>query len=204
MHFSMNSKRRVKPAVVLGLFLAAYLTLVKAAVFINEVDGNLEDVEVVVDYSWDSSGRDLDTATTFLSQTGGFGCTPTGEFVTFKGDVRTQGGTETSIVHINDAKEQDHISDRGEVNFFAGWVQESTATARLSVSLRNAVTKVVIDGSTFGGVIFPGTQNGSARCATEPTGFYVVEQTGEGRLFISYATQPRVISLPPPVSASTV
>lgn len=85
-------------------------------------------------YSW-SGSPDLDTGTTFLGQTVGFGHGASGGYMTFTGDV-TSTGTEEVVIDLAQAWEDGVISTFADVACAADWYPSAggSGPAQLDVS----------------------------------------------------------------------
>lgn len=123
---------------------------------------SLDDVQLIVRYSWSSEIEDLDTATKFLSEVGGHLCSTFGQYVNFFGNVETRAGNEFSIVNIGRAEKDGQWKDSTKIEFFAGVHNDDPHPASLRISLLDVQTREIIEGSTIQENIAPGTTNGCA------------------------------------------
>lgn len=123
---------------------------------------SLENVQLIVRYSWSNEIEDLDTATRFINETGGHLCSPFGEYVNFFGNVETRAGNEFSIVRIGKAEKDGVWTRQTRVEFYAGVRGDEPHPASLRISLLDVTTRETIEGSTVLESIAPGTATGCA------------------------------------------
>lgn len=119
-------------------------------------------------YTWPSDQRDLDTATTFLGQTVGYGCGTTSTYMSWTGDDTGSGGKEEVTCRISEAAENAALPGTFSITAKAGWYTPAGGSggANLEMYLQNPVTGTLY-GPRYQLPISPGNQSG---CASTPVG----------------------------------
>lgn len=119
-------------------------------------------------YTWPADQNDLDTATSLLGDTVGFGCGSTSTYMDWTGDDTGAGGAEIVTVRISDAASNNALPTTFAVEAFAGWYSGNTGSgpASLELFLENPDSGVRYGQPVFK-TIAPGSQSG---CASTPVG----------------------------------
>jgi hypothetical protein len=137
----------------------------------------LSDYDVIIEYSWQLTQKDLDTNTTFLSHTAGYRGSNDSPYLHWGGDNTSTGGSETTTVDLAKARADGLLPNAATTILLnAGWYTPSQGRgpARISVGLLNKTTGEIKDVVTKR--IDPGTQRG---LASTPVGEVVVSLSGD-------------------------
>lgn len=168
-------------------------------------EDSIDDLVLVIDYSWSDKQTDLDTSTTFLGSSVGYGCWPDGpwsSYLEFSGDSFGEGGTETARVRLGDAFGDGGVGRNGSnldnghkilngitIEMHAGWYGgdngvETIERGGASVSVyteRTSVDGVVTTGPAVSFAFVPGLQTG---CADTDIGAAIVQVQDDGSVTI--------------------
>ncbi|KAL3934505.1 MAG: hypothetical protein SGBAC_009792 [Bacillariaceae sp.] len=92
----------------------------------EDVDGSLtfesiEGLELVIRYSWPTDQNDLDTSTTFLGRSVGYGCGSPSAYMSFTGDNTNSGGWETVRIRVGASFQDGTWNERVSTEMKAGW-----------------------------------------------------------------------------------
>jgi hypothetical protein len=122
----------------------------------------LADYDLVLQYTWRQTARDLDTNTVFLGRGAGYSSDNDSPYVTWTGDNTTTGGTETATIDLAKAHADGKFTTQVNVTANAGWFTPAGGSgfALLTVGLKDKVTGEIKD--TYPSSIRPGTQTGAA------------------------------------------
>jgi hypothetical protein len=132
----------------------------------------LKDNDLLLEYSWPQTQKDLDTQTSFLGAGVGFGCGAGNPYLQWGGDNTSTGGTEFTVVDLFKARQEGRYSTATTVTAHAGWFtpSEGAGPATLTVALRNKQTGLL--DAILAKTIEPGTQTSCA-----PTQVGVIDVT---------------------------
>lgn len=116
-----------------------------AAVVIVDDDGTggvavARNTVLVCEYTWPRNRRDLDTGTTFLNETVGYGYADFAPYLLWTGDDTTTGGREVVVVDIDSAVANGDVPSTFDIDCFADWFGPAGGfgPATLSVYFREA------------------------------------------------------------------
>lgn len=126
-----------------------------------------EDYQFIVEYTWPTDQRDLDTGTTFLGETVGFAYADTAPYMIWTGDDTNSGGSESVTIDINGAAQAGVLPSSFSISCMAGWYTPAGGTGPIVLHLYLLNQRT---GMRFGEVtreVTPGTQTGAA---TTPVG----------------------------------
>ncbi|KAK1868300.1 hypothetical protein I4F81_010789 [Pyropia yezoensis] len=141
---------------------------------------SLADTILVATYSWPTTQRDLDTATSFLGGVVGFGCRGTvagSQYLAFSSDDTSSGGTEGATVLVGTAAADGAFDDSVVVTFAAGWFGSTNRGRRHPAGDAPPHRGRPAGGPPSSGPIAPGVQSG---CAATPVGALTITRRGAG------------------------
>lgn len=128
---------------------------------------SLQGLELQVSYIW-KSDLNLNSATEFLGDVGGYKCPEHNDLVVFEGEKRDLVNEETAVVALGRALEEGKWKISTLVKLRAGWRNtKSQEPAEIVVVLRDSVTKEELPDTRLAMPITPGSQK---RCAKELVG----------------------------------
>jgi len=130
---------------------------------------SLEDTNLIVQYSWPADQNDLDTQTSFLDGSVGFGCFPSNPYLEFSGDNTGLGGEEVVTVKVGLALDDEAIAlDAAvDVGLFAGWYSSAggSGPALVCTYLVDETSGLEIPETRLVLPVDPGTQSGCSSTA---------------------------------------
>lgn len=119
---------------------------------------SLKGLELLVTYVW-KSDLNLNTATEFLRDIGGYRCPGHSDLVVFEGEERDLVAQETAVVHLGRALEEGKWKHSTLIKLKAGWKDtKSQEPAEVIIVLRDATTKEEIPETQLALPIIPGSQ----------------------------------------------
>lgn len=116
---------------------------------------NFRGVGILVSYTWTQGNQDLDSSTRFLGGSVGFACSPGSPYLKFLTETDNE---EQASVQLDDARRDGEWASNTEVQFYAGWYDDSSnGPATLTVTLHNFTSGKDIPNRSLIRAIDPGT-----------------------------------------------
>lgn len=149
------------------------------------IDDSIEGLYLVVEYTWPADRTDLDTSTSFLEDTAGFGCGSAGAYLQFSGDNVAGGGTEQVRVNLGDSFADGRWSSEVNVELNAGWYGSfNKGPATVNVYTARQTTDNFENQRAISFVVTPGTQSG---CSSTNVGAASIAIADGGAVIIQIA-----------------
>lgn len=146
--------------------------------------GSVDELQLVIQYSWPLDQRDLDSGTSFLNTKVGYSCGNGGQHISYSGDHTGAGGTETIRIDIGKSFEQNEWSEQVPVKLHAHWYNNAgsgPATVTIFTETKLPDGSVAAGPRTFSFPINPLTSTG---CATRLVGTVIVASESNGEATI--------------------
>eukprot|EP00980_Cylindrotheca_fusiformis_P000605 scaffold154_cov129-Cylindrotheca_fusiformis.AAC.22 len=89
-------------------------------------DDSIDNLFLVVRYSWPLDQRDLDTSTSFFGSFAGFGCSGS-PYIQFSGDNTGNGGSEETAIDLGRSNVDGILVDTARVGLRAGWYDSGSS-----------------------------------------------------------------------------
>jgi hypothetical protein len=133
---------------------------------------------LLVTYDWAGTGqRDLDTATTFLGENGGWSCSNEGNYVKWGGDNTGDSASETATIEFKRALNDGRWNGSTTVALNAGWYRSAGGSGPITVRVRCAGDGT---GETEQSIrANPGSQD---NCASTQVGTITISENGRFKL----------------------
>ena len=146
----------------------------------NITETSIEDLTLVIEYSWPADQPDLDTGTFFLGNGVGFRCSSSTDYIEFSGDNTSTGGIETARIRLGSSFAGGLWSLQVSVFLNAGWY---SCSGQGPASVTVFTEKPSNDGSVIVGTAVsfamdPGCQNACSNTLVERLDVQVDELGG--------------------------
>jgi hypothetical protein len=139
---------------------------------------SLEDLQLVIEYSWPATEEDLDTGTSFLGGNVGWACGPSNQFMSFSGDDTSLGGVERVTIDLNGAAMAALWNETVVVTLNAGWFAGARGSGPALVRIAFVNSNLAeISSSSLTLLIEPGRQGG---CSNTRVGSITVSTINNG------------------------